>query len=319
MIRGGDGVEELSVPLDAHRLVRMGGQGRKLYAAARSTQLKSTDDVYWQAGAKRKRHRCRKHTAIQLLHGSAIVKQASAGRAGEVCARVSRVCAGVHCPKSQGQKPKSEPKAKAAVQKSRDPRRGHPAPLTCPDTQVSAPTGKLAALLGPRAPPSEPRTRLVRLWDEHPASRPPQARGPGAPGLIARSPPCARVGRRGGQRGAADARGPHIARDGGGVHRRGRRRRVARGGAAGGAALLTLEGHTKAVSSVACINVGGGAWRVVSGSFDCTVRVWDGATGVPLDCYPLGVSRYPLGVSRLARPFFSFLGGRNLRARGQGW
>ena len=31
--------------------------------------------------------------------------------------------------------------------------------------------------------------------------------------------------------------------------------------------------------AVACIDVGGGAWRVVSGSVDNTVHVWDGAAG----------------------------------------
>eukprot|EP00966_Prymnesium_polylepis_P034811 809404-Prymnesium_polylepis.1 len=50
-------------------------------------------------------------------------------------------------------------------------------------------------------------------------------------------------------------------------------------GVAGGAALLTLEGHTGFVHAVACHEVGGGAWCVVSGSGDNTVRVWDGAAG----------------------------------------
>ena len=60
--------------------------------------------------------------------------------------------------------------------------------------------------------------------------------------------------------------------------------RERRYGVAGGAPLLTLEGHSDWVRAVACHGVGDD-WRIVSGSDDGTVRVWDGAAGA---VYPLG-------------------------------
>ena len=44
-----------------------------------------------------------------------------------------------------------------------------------------------------------------------------------------------------------------------------------------------LEGLTEGVNSVACINVGGGAWRVVSSSNHNTLCVWDGVAGGAAD------------------------------------
>ena len=51
-----------------------------------------------------------------------------------------------------------------------------------------------------------------------------------------------------------------------------------------GAPLLKLEGHTGTVRAIACHGEGDD-WCIVSGSYDGTVRLWDGAVGA---VYPLG-------------------------------
>ena len=59
---------------------------------------------------------------------------------------------------------------------------------------------------------------------------------------------------------------------------------LANWGVKSGAPLLKLEGHTSHVNAVACHGAGDD-WRIVSGSDDGTVRVWDGAAGA---VYPVG-------------------------------
>lgn len=50
-------------------------------------------------------------------------------------------------------------------------------------------------------------------------------------------------------------------------------------------ALAVLEGHELTVSAVAAIGGVGGAWTIVSGSRDCTVRTWDATTGKQTGSY----------------------------------